>query len=406
MQLKLLNFHKVLAQFAANLVGAFIALIIYQSTGSFTWAFLYMAIAMVIRIVITKIFYKQFISKPQIFLVLRLIPFLLYSLSVLLLDTDYMVLGIVLSSVFYGFNVAFKDVPTETVFSYSALNKGSSSNGLSRLFEYAGVILALILGGLLLDDLPKIYVVLISCGSYLISVIPLLIYYILQRKNKGFNKEAVSNAVESFKNIRIKKHQQAVISKILLHRYFIVYFLFCFYDALMPVLSLYMFKVNAESYQFVSYIQAAFYSMFGLGCYVAGKLDDKIDLTASVMLCCVISGVVVCLVPFLANYVIVEVVFFAIIGFLYSFISIFCYSRMMTRCKIMGISNLALGCRAQASRVAQLVVYLFAAISPVMILPSFFLMGGAFASCSVVIPINEEKTRTMLVDYLQNNKLY
>ncbi len=406
MQLKLLNFHKVLAQFSANLVGAFIALIIYQSTGSFSLAFLFMAASMVLRIVITKIFYNLFHKKPQIFLVLRLVPFLLYSLSVLLLDTDYVVLGVVLSAIFHGFDVAFKDIPTEVVFSYSALNKGSSSNGLSRVFEYVGVILAIIIGGLLLDDLPKIYVILIACGSYIISVIPLLIYYVLQRKSSGFNKEAVSNAVESFKKIRIKKHQQDVISKKLLHKYFVIYFLFCFYDALMPVLSLYMFKVSAESYQFVSYIQAAFYAMFGFGCYVAGKLDDKIDLTASVMLSCLISGIVVCLVPFLANFIVVEIVFFAIIGFLYSFISIFCYSRMMTRCKIMGVSNLALRCRAQASRTAQFVAYLFAAISPVMMMPAFFLIGGMFASCTVAIPLNEENTRKMLVDYLQNNKLY
>ena len=46
----------------------------------------------------------------------------------------------------------------------------------------------------------------------------------------------------------------------------------------MQLLSLYLFKVSAESYAFTSYIQASFYAMFGLGCFVAGKMDDKIDM--------------------------------------------------------------------------------------------------------------------------------
>ena len=38
--------------------------------------------------------------------------------------------------------------------------------------------------------------------------------------------------------------------------------------------------------------------------------------------------------------------------------------------------------------------------------PAFFVTGGIFGSCAFFIPKNEESTREMLVDYLQNNKLY
>jgi hypothetical protein len=72
----------------------------------------------------------------------------------------------------------------------------------------------------------------------------------------------------------------------------------------------------------------------------------------------------------------------------------------------MGVSNLALLNRAQASRCSQMIIYGIAMISPVMFIPAFILTGVIFASCSFAIPINEEKTREMLVDYLQNNKLY
>ena len=214
------------------------------------------------------------------------------------------------------------------------------------------------------------------------------------------------NAVESFNNIKIKKRQQNVITKKLLVRYFLIYFAFCVYDALMQLLSLYLFKVSAESYSFTSYIQASFYAMFGLGCFIAGKMDDKMDLTNIVSIFCVLSGIFVCVVPFVANLIWLEVIIFGIIGFLYSYISIFCYSRMMTRCKIMGVSNLALEGRAQASRWSQILIYGIAAINPVMFIPAFFATGIIFASCAYFIPKNEEDTREMLVDYLQNNKLY
>ena len=406
MQLKLLNFHKVLSQFASNIIGAFIALIIYQSTQSFTYAFLFMTISMLLRVLITTWFYKLMAKKPQIFLAIRLIPFILYSVSLLLLDTEHLVLGIILSSILYAFTVAFKDTPMEFIFSYSALNKGASSNGLSRLFECTGYILAIILGGLCLDNLPKFQVIIIACSAYLISVIPLVIYYFKQKNTKGFNKDAVSNAVESFKDIKIKKHQQEVITKKLLIRYFIVYLAFCAYDALMPTFGLYLFKVSAESYGFVSYIQAGFYGMFGLGCYVAGKLDEKIDLTKIVAINCLVSATFICITPFVYNYIWLEVVLFSLVGFMYSFISIFCYSRMMMRCKIMGVGNTALYYRSNAGRYAQSIIYLTAAISPVMFIPAIILCGVMFASCSMIIPANEEKTRKMLVDYLQNNKMY
>jgi len=406
MQLKLLNFHKVLSQFASNIVGAFLALIVYQSTQSFSLAFLFLVINLFARVIISQIFYKKMTEKPQLFLLIRLIPFFLYSLSILLLETKFMIIGLVLAAIFNAIAVSFKELPMELVFNYSAFDKGSSTNGISRLLENGGVILAIITGGLFLDNVPKWIPILTSCSVYLISVIPLFIYYIKQKNNPTFNKDATSNAVESFNEIKIKKHQQTIISKKILIHYNIIYFLFCVYDALLSLFSLYLFKVNAESYGFTSYIQSSFYALFGFGCYVAGKLDEKIDLTKIVSFFSVLSGIFVCIVPFLSKNIIIEIIIFGIIGFLYSFISIFCYSRMMTRCKILGISNIALQRRAQASRLSQLFIFLFASLSSFMFIPTFFIVGITFASCSFAIPINEEKTRTMLVDYLQNNKMF
>ncbi len=406
MQLKLLNFHKILSQFSSNIVGAFIALIVYQSTNNFSYAFLFLVLNMFLRLLFSTFFFKKMERHPQLFLFIKILPFLFYSLSVLLLDTEYKLLGIIIAAIFHGISTAFKELPMELTFSYSALYKGASSNGFSKLLENLGIILAIILGGLFLDSLPKWIPIIISCVVYLISIIPLFLYYLIHKKENTFNQDAISNAVESFKDIKIKKHQQEIISKKLLLKYFFIYFCFCIYDGLMNLFCLYLFKENAECYSFTAYIQASFFGLFGLGCLLAGKLDDKIDLTNICCICAAVSGVLVCVVPFLVNLIILEIFLFGIIGFLYAFVSIFCYSRMMMRCKIMGISNKALNNRAQASRLVQVFLYGLCAISPVMFIPAFFVTGAVFASCAISIPYNEEKTRKMLVDFLENNKLY
>lgn len=406
MQLKLLNFHKILSQFSSNIVGAFVALIVYQSTNNFSYAFLFLILDMFFRLATSSLFFKQMQKYPQVFLFIKIVPFLLYLFSVLLIDSKIKILAIIMCGVFHGISTTFKELPMELIFSYSALNKGASSNGFSKFLENMGIILAIIAGGTLLDNLDKWVPILISCITYLVSVVPLFIYFLMHKKENTFNQDATSNALESFRDIKIKEHQQKVICRKLLLCYFIIYFCFCAYDGLMNVFSLYLFKVNAECYSFTAYIQASFYAMFGIGGLLAGKLDEKIDLTIICCLCCVISGIVVCTVPFAANLIILEVFLFAIIGFLYSFISIFCYSRMMMRCKIMGIGNTALARRGQASRGVQVLLYAIGAISPVMFIPLFFIIGASFASCAYIIPKGEEYTRKMLVDYLENNKLY
>ena len=51
MQLKLLNFHKFVGNFAPSLVGAFIPLIIYKATNSLRLAVLFLLGQSIIRII-------------------------------------------------------------------------------------------------------------------------------------------------------------------------------------------------------------------------------------------------------------------------------------------------------------------------------------------------------------------
>jgi len=406
MQLKLLNFHKIVSQFATNIVGAFVALIIYQSTGSLTWAFAYLTALNILKIVFTKIFYRVIQNKPQLILLIRIIPFLIYSLSILLLDTQFQILGIILILVFQALSEAFRELPHEYVFNYSVSGNVGSLTGLSRFFEYFGVLVAILIGGLFLDNLNKWVVVCVSCVSYLISVVPLFIYYLKKRRNVGFNKDSVSDAVISYKQIKIKKHQLEVLRDKVLKNYFLVYFFFCVFDSLMNVFSLYLFKMSAESFSFSAYIQMAYNGLFGLGCLFVGRLEDRVDLTKSVVVSCLVSSALVMIVPFVTNLILIEIVLFGAMGFFYSFISIFCYSRMTTRCKILGVNNKALYNRTNSSRYSRIMIDTLCMFGPVMLIPSFFVMGGVSIFCAYFIPKKEEQSRQYIVDFLQNNKMY
>lgn len=405
MQLKLLNFHKVLSLFASNIVGAFIALIIYQSTQSFAWAFVYMIGFQLLKVLFSQLLYKPMQRKPQLFLLLTVIPFLIYSLSILLLDTDLKLLGIFLVLIFQALSDSFKELPMDFVYNYCS-NGNSSSTGLTRFFEYLGKIIAFFVGGLLLDYLAKWIVVIVACSTYLISVIPLYIYYLKNKHKSGFNVEGISNAVESFRKIRIKKRQLNVISKKVLATYFFVYFVFCAFDAMQMIFSLYLFKVSAESYSYSSYIQIACTVAMAIGIYLSGKWDEKKDLTKYVCFCSVIVGVLSIIVPFVTQAMWLVVILFAIMGFFLSTISLFCYSRMVSRCTILGRSNTALLIRMQSSRISQIFMYIIATIFSATIIPAFFAIGTMMISGAYVIPQGEEYTRNMMVDYLNNNKMY
>ena len=378
MQLKLLNFHKILS----NFVGDHSLRVVYNIS-----------------------FYKFYTKYPQLALALRVVPVLVSTLSVLLLDVN-LTLGIVLILFFHPMTIAFKELPMEITFNYSSIDKGASSTGISRMFEQLGVVIALIMGGLFLDYLARYVVIIIAVASYLISVVPLLIYYFKQRKSTYFNKEATSNAATGYKNIVIKQQMKKRVIRKLVFKYSLIYFIFAVFDSLMNITMLYMFYSGSEAYSYAGYIQAAFYGFFGLGGYIAGVLDEKKDITKIMCIACVVAGIVAGCVPLVITNIVLCVLAFAIIGFLYAFVSLFCYSRMMPRARIMGCSNLALWGRTAGCHISMVMMDLICLPATFMFVPAFIIMGVFFASSSIFIPRNEEKTREFLVDYLENNNLY
>ena len=83
MQFKLYNFHKFVGNFATSLVGTFIPLIIYKVTGSLRLAVLFLFGQCLCRLISNHLF-KNFISKyPQIALMVRVVPLLIYNLALI-----------------------------------------------------------------------------------------------------------------------------------------------------------------------------------------------------------------------------------------------------------------------------------------------------------------------------------
>ena len=144
MQLKLLNYYKMLANVAGNLVGAFVPLIIYNATNSLFFACLFLAGIAFCRLLFCLIL-KKFIQKnPEICLMLRFFTIAAYCTCLNFLHINMIVMCII-CIVFLAIDRTFKSLANETLFNYSSGVKVDSKKiGVTRVFEKLGIFLGLI----------------------------------------------------------------------------------------------------------------------------------------------------------------------------------------------------------------------------------------------------------------------
>lgn len=400
MQLKYLNFHKMLANFSMYLVGGFIPLIIYQKTGSVFWAVFYLFAMYLINFIVNQIFRKQYIKRPQLFLVLRAIPILIYSLSVLLIDVNF-ILGIVLVTIFYAINSSFKGNSTEIIFNYSvSQNTSEKSFGMTRVFEQIGTIVAQIAGALFLDYLNTYILIALAIGIYLISTIPLLMYYISCRKQKDFNTEMTSNALQQFAQNEDKTAKGKKVSNRILFQYGLMYYLVAFLDGFNNLFNIYIY-VKTGQFLYAGYFSAIYNGTYAIASYVVGYVSSKIDTTIlSAVFMCVNAVSVVLSVVIEITWV--QMLLFGIIGFVYPFFSVFLMERMLAKTRILGISNRAILLRDNATVLGKMSVMVPALFAP--LISSFIVMGVALAGGGVYLPFSEETSRKALVNYLEDNE--
>lgn len=401
MQLKLLNFHKLISNIATNLVGAFVPLIILEATGSITLAAAGLASQYLVRSLFIILLRKQMCEKPQLVLLVRVVPMIMYSIFIFVIE-KHLWIGIVGLCLFYGISDAFKRIPLEVILNYSSTEAKEEASGLgfTRLMEQVGCLVAILVGGFLLD-VNKAIVVVISLVLYVGSCVPLVLYYLKSRKDPLFNKDVVSNAQLTFKkDEKTRSVGKSIIFKILV-MYGLTYFVYCFVDALTFAYNIHLFVVNG-SYGTAGVFSAIYNGAFGLGSYFFGKLNEKRDLQKIVVISCIVCGLAVFPIWFVKS-IWVNYILFAVIGFMYSSICLFMFQRLITKSRILGVSNNALFVRELTSNVSVIVPILTGCFGTMI--PSFILMAVCFGISAWLIPFGEERTRRLLVDYLQYNEV-
>ena len=399
-QLKLLNFYRSMSAIATNLVGAFIPLIVYKYTGSLVLAILYMTGTYLVRFLTTIAFRKLMFKYAQLFILLRVFPIILYSIFLFLLDIN-IPLAVVGTGIFVGMSDSFSSLPNEIVHNYSSLNKGSSSVGVTVFFEKIGVIAAFIAGGLFLDYIAQWILVLVSLIIYLISVIPLVIYFVKNRSSKGFNSEAVSNAIITFSENPDKTLRGKKLSRKMMIEYGLAYFLYNVSTPIITFFSLYLFIKNGE-FAIVGYLTAAYNAAVMSTSLFAGKLDQTKDLTIFVLIGFIMFGVTK-MTLILTNFVWLWFISFIVMGFIEGIVNVFVMERMRSKTRILGVSNEALFNRHNGQCLGYIASSLFFIATTPLFLPIFIFISVADVMAGTYIVVHEEKARKGLVRYLQGD---
>lgn len=407
MQMKYLQFHKLLSNFAQELVGAFIPLILYKETGNIILAISYYIIQRVILTIFDLSFKNLFVKKPQLFLLLRIIPMLLYYIFTLLIDTNVWIAcaGIL---IFSGMSEAFKYIPTDSVYNYNSLNSGSNTLGITKVIERIGVVTAQLLGALFLDNLSKEILIVVSLTIYLISTLPLFISYFKYRKVSSFNVEGISNAQQTFIKDEEKAKKGKVITKKIFIIYSISYALFCMCDLNTSLFGLFLY-VKVDKYYIVGILSVLYYAIQIPFNYLVGKIDAKKDLLPYVVVSSIVTGTFTFTIGLLmlsSNFsntlIIISLVLFLLMGAMYPFVTIFFFDRMILKSKILGKSSAMIVTREFSGTLGQMLSVIPAIGGSFM--AAFVCMGIAFIICGATLPKVEEKTRKLLVNYLQNNQ--
>ena len=406
MQLKLLNYYKMISNIAGNLVGAFVPLIIYNATHSLVWAVAFLAMRSFFRLVSLVILRKNIQRKPELFLFLRLFAMALYCICLSFVDR-YLILGCILASFFSGMDQSFNSLAIETLFNYSVSAKvDSKSIGITRLFEKFGVFAGLIVGGLILD-VNEIVVYVLAVSLYLIAILPLFIYYLKNRKNNAFNKEYTSNAVLSLSNKETEHKTLKYVLTTMLLCYGLVYAIFASMDVTTGIFNLSRFVEGDVSYSFASMFVLVADIAYCIGNIVISRLDKKFDLLNVVRISCFIECVSFIIMTFVKNIPVIFIVF-AIFGFFSATISVFVLQRFVQKSRILGHSNEGLIVREVACVSSYIVYYLIIMLLAIFEIPIryFFLATSLTMLVSAfLIPYMEEKTRKMLVDYVEDNEV-
>ena len=406
MELKLLNFNRIMANISTKLVGGFIPLIVYNNVSSHKMelALLTLIIEYLLSLLFGIILRKFLISKPQLFLFLRIIPIVVY--EILLLYVAKNPIGCVIGiGVAYSLSYAFKYIPTEVLFAYVNAKKKVGTGrqlAISKTLEQLSIIIGVLIGGLFLDFLDMRVMIIVSISLYAIGAVPQLLYYLVNKKKSKINQEYASYAHIALKETSQDKVFANKVSKKVRVQYVLFYFLQESWQSIYIMIPLLTFTLTGV-YTYSAIATAIFDGVYGVGCIIAGKLNNKKDLTIVSSILGVVVGLMAISMVFVkAEYIWLIYVLCGVMAFSYSFAYFFMYDRLLKKSKIIGRNTTCIINKIYMFMLSTCCIVSCGLIS----LPVAFCVGGGMSMLSgASIPYVEEKTRRMLVDHLEDNEI-
>ncbi len=395
-----------MANISTKLVGGFVPLIVYNNVSNYKLelALLTLFLEYFLSLIFGFVLKKYLIKKPQVFLFLRIIPIIIYEV-LLLFVADMPILCVLGIGLAYSLSYAFKYIPTEVLFAYINATKKVGTGkqlALSKMLEQLSIIFGVIIGGVFLDNLDMRIMIVVSIAIYAIGAIPQLIFYITNKKKRTINQEYASYAHIALKETAVDKEFANNVSKKVRIKYAIFYFLQESWQSIYNLIPLFAFILTG-SYTTSAIATAIFDGVYGVGCLLAGKFNNKKDLTIPSAIMGVIVGVMPILMIFIkAEHVWVLYILCAIMAFSYSFAYFFMYDRMLKKSKLIGRNTTCIINKIYMFMLSTCTVVAFGVIS----LPVAFCVGGGLSIVSgMAIPYVEESTRRMLVDHLEDNEI-
>lgn len=396
MEFKYFGFYKSISNFATNLIGVFLPLLIYKQTGNFTLAIVFFLSQYILNIIFSAILKKLIFSKPQLLLLYRIIPFVLYSVSIMLLEINVFVFAIPLC-IFYSLNVAMSVPPEEILLNYSSEDNYSEHLGISDFLTYLFACLSVVAGGYVLDNINPIVLTIISVSLYSISLIPLIIFYVKNKNKASFNQELTTNAVEQDKNEKAKaKARKSVVA-----RYSIILGLTFCIDACYALVSLLVY-IKFDLFTISAIIYGLSDLLYGLSSLFVGKWHEKKDISPFAKIAAFISGMVIILIPFIDSQIILMIII-CIISILEPLLIIYLSDNMIQKTRILGVSNPALFYYTNSFWVTTSVCILTCLVGSLT--PGLILSGVGTCSAGLMIDKHEKNTNQIIIDYLDQVKI-
>ena len=158
--------------------------------------------------------------------------------------------------------------------------------------------------------------------------------------------------------------------------------------------------LSSGSFLLSGVLNSIFDALYGTSALVVSKLDEKYDITITSSVAITAMGVIGIVLSLTAGSVL-SFVLYEVVAVLWPFATIFVNQRMLMKAKVLGMTNDASYAKQVGTVAGNSIYFVFGFISVMAI---GLVSAIATIGCGIFTPINEEKTRQSLVNYIENNE--